>query len=337
MAVLLASGGCSGNKEQETTEQPDTAIPVTLAKVEYTDRTDPVRTAGTVTSLGETRLSFKVGGVIDRVFVMEGQAVRAGELLATLNMTEIAAQVDQAELALEKSRRDLERVDNMLRDSAATLEQLQNARTGFDVAEKNLGIARFNRDFAKIVSPVAGTIARKLMNGGEVAGPGAPVLVLMSDRRNDWVVKVGVSDRDWARLKAGDRAEIMLDAYPDRNLAGVVSFLSQVADPLTHLYDVEIRLTGDIPRMASGLFAKVSLWPSRSRGYRVIPVEALLEGHGPEGYVFVIEDGVARKKAVTIGYLDHDKVLLTAGPDSTAMVVTGGSAFLTEGARVSIP
>lgn len=336
LATAWSLSRCTG-RGQEQEAQQDTAIAVSLANVESVVRTDPVFTAGTVASLEEARLSFKIGGVIDRILVREGQEVKAGQLLATLHMTEIEAQVSQAELSLEKAQRDLGRVENMFRDTAATLEQVQNARTGFDVARESLSIARFNRDFAKITSPVAGTVVRKLMNEGEVTGPGSPVLMLVSGRRQDWVVKVGVSDRDWARLKPGDRAEVQLDAYPDEDFAGVVSFLSQVADPVTHLYEVEIRLTGNIPRMASGLFAKVKLHPSQSRSYYAVPVEALLEGHGNNGFVFVAEGGKARKIPVRIGYLDMDKVLITDGLDSVRQVVTGGGAFLSDGVSVSVP
>ncbi len=334
LAIALMAG-CSKPEEKEG-EVYDTAIPVSLSAVATEVRTDPVATAGTIASLGEARLSFKIGGVIDKIYVKEGQQVQAGQVLATLNMTEIEAQVNQARLSYEKSERDLERVRNMLRDTAATLEQFQNASTGFDLARQSLDIARFNSKFAKISSPVAGTVIRKMMNEGEMTGPGSPVLVLISNRKTDWVARVGVSDRDWARLKPGDKAEIQLDAYPDESFPGAVTFLSQVADPVTHLYDVEIKLTGIVPRMAAGLFAKVLVWPSQSRSYRVIPVEALLEGHGQEGFVFVAENGKARKVPVKIGYLDREKVLLTGGLDSISQVISGGGAFLTDGAEVNI-
>ncbi len=333
--AMMLMAGCSKPEEKEK-EASDAAIPVSLSAVETEIRTDPVATAGTIASLGEARLSFKIGGVIDKIYVKEGQQVQAGQVLATLNMTEIEAQVSQAQLSYEKSERDVERVKNMLRDTAATLEQFQNASTGLDLARQSLSIARFNREFARISSPVAGTVIKKMMNEGEMTGPGSPVLVLISNRKNDWVAKVGVSDRDWARLKPGDKAEIQLDAYPDESFPGAVTFLSQVADPVTHLYDVEIKLTGAVPRMAAGLFAKVRLWPSQSRSYQVIPVEALLEGHGKDGFVFVAENGKARKVPVKIGYLDKEKVLLTGGLDSVGHVISGGSAFLTEGAEVNV-
>lgn len=337
--VLLAGWGlsnCSGNKKQ-VEEQTGSALPVSLARVEKAVRADPVKTAGTVASLSEARLAFKIGGVIEKVYVREGESVRAGQLLATLNTTEIDAQVGQAELAFQKSGRDFERVKSMLRDTAATLEQFQNAGTALDIAQQNVSIARFNRDFAKISSPVSGTVVKKLMSEGEVAGPGTPVLVLVSSRKSDWVVKAGVSDRDWARLKPGDKAEVELDAYPGEIFPGTVTFLSQAADPMTHLYEVEVKLTGLPSRLASGLFAKIALWPSQRREYSVIPVEALLEGHGQEGFVFVAKSGKARKIPVKIGYLDQDKVLLTGGLDSVDQVITGGSAFLVDGAAVRVP
>ena len=333
--VVALIAGCSKTEEKEE-DAYDTAIPVSLSTVATEVRTDVIATAGTIASLGEARLSFKIGGVIDKIFVKEGQQVQAGQVLAALNLTEIEAQVSQARLSYEKSERDLERVRNMLRDTAATLEQFQNASTGFDLSRQNLDIARFNREFARISSPVDGTVIRKIMNEGEMTAPGSPVLVVISSRKSDWVARVGVSDRDWARLKPGDKAEVQLDAYPGESFSGNVTFLSQVADPVTHLYEVEIKLTGNVPRMAAGLFAKVAISPSQSRSYKVIPVEALLEGQGKAGFVFIAENGKAKKVPVAIGYLEGDKVLLTGGLDSTDQVVSGGSAFLTDGAEINI-
>lgn len=333
-AAALLVGCAPGEKLKEVTK--DEAIPVSLKNVEYIVRTEPVSTAGTVTSLHDTRVSFKIGGVIDRIFVREGQSVKAGQLLATLHPDEIDAQVNQAEVAYAKATRDFERVSRMLRDTAATLEQHQNAQTAVDVARENLHIARFNREYAKITSPISGTVLKKMMNEGEVVGPGTPVLMLLSNQKSDWVIRVGVSDRDWARLAANDRAEIELDAYPEEKLEGYVTYLSQAADPITHLYEVEIRLTGNFPRLASGLFARVKLWPSGSRGYYAIPVEALIEGNGENGYVFTVENGIARKRSVKVGYLDRERVLLVSGIDSTDQVVCGGSAFLSEGASVIV-
>jgi membrane fusion protein, multidrug efflux system len=334
LLLLGAMAACqtAAQKQEATTDEVIIAIktePVTEAV-----RSEPIFVSGTVASSDEAKLSFKIGGIIRRILVEEGQTVRKGQLLASLDQTEINAQVSQAQYATEKAERDQKRVQNMLRDTAATLEQMQNATTGYDLARQNLQIAKFNQTYSQITSPIDGTVTRKFMNEGELAGVGSPVVMIASNRRSDWVVKVGVSDKDWARLKTGDRAAIYLDAYPDDTLSGTVTRLAQAADPMNKLYEIEIRLDPKGKRLATGLFAKVELKPSQSRTYAVVPVEAIVEGNGREAYVYVNNQGKAKRLTVTVGYLDGDQVLITSGLENTKSVITAGSAFLTEGSSI---
>ncbi len=335
--ALWACGSKAAEKTATNTATDEVVIPVKLAPVGTVVRAEPVVASGLVSSSEEARLSFKVGGIINRMLVEEGQAVRKGQLLATLDLTEINAQVSQAQLASEKAERDLSRVKSLYADTAATLEQLQNATTGQNVAKQNLTIAQFNRNFAQIRSSVDGTVTRKATNAGEYVSPGASVYLISGNRPGDWVVRVGVSDKDWARLRLGNRASIALDAYPGRTFTGTVSELAQAADPVSKLYEVEIKLTAAGTKMAPGLFAKVTLVPAQSRSYSVVPVEAIVEGNGKEGFVYVLASDRKRvqKLPVQIGFLDGDKVLLTNAP-SVREVVTAGSAFLTEDSQVVV-
>lgn len=323
-------------------------VPIKLAPVSTVVRAEPVAASGLVSSAQEARLSFKVGGIINRLFVEEGQSVRKGQLLATLNLTEIDAQVSQAQLANEKAERDLGRVQRLYADTAATLEQLQNATTGSSAAKQNLTIAQFNRSYAQIHATVDGIVTRKAANAGEYIAPGASVYLISSNRRSDWVVRVGVSDKDWARLRLGNRASITLDAYPDRTFSGTISELAQAADPVNKLYEVEIRINPgpsgpSAVKFAPGLFAKVTLVPAQSRRYTLVPVEAIVEGNGKDGFVYVLVQNSrgagplhVRKTPVQIGFLDGDKVLLTNGLAGVKEIVTAGSAFLTEESTVVV-
>jgi RND family efflux transporter MFP subunit len=176
----------------------------------------PLKLSGIVTSRSEQRLSFKTGGIIRRIYADEGDQVRAGQLLAELDKTEIDAQVQQTREGLAKAERDLARVQGLFRDSSATLELLQNATTARDVAAETVRIAAFNQKFSEIRAGKSGKIIKKLSNEGELTGPGMPVLVLFETGPEDWVVRVAVSDRDWARLTVGTPASIRLDAWPGR-------------------------------------------------------------------------------------------------------------------------
>jgi len=88
--------------------------------------------------------------------VKEGEDVSKGQLLASLDLTEIDAQVSQSKNNLEKTKRDLERGQRLLKDSAATLEQIQNLQTAFNVADENFRIASFNRQFSTIHANASG-------------------------------------------------------------------------------------------------------------------------------------------------------------------------------------
>lgn len=339
--ALWACGSEAEKPAQKTETADDAAIAVKLSPVQTVIRAEPIVASGLVSSAEEAKLSFKVGGIINKLYVGEGQPVRRGQLLATLNLTEIDAQVSQAQFAVEKSARDLGRVKAMYADTAATLEQLQNATTGINLAKQNLTISQFNRAYAQIRSTVDGTVTRKLMNEGEFASAGTGVFTIASNRKSDWVVRVGVSDKDWARLKLGDRASVSLDAYPDKTFAGRVSELAQAADALNKLYEIEVRIDPGAARFASGLFAKVQLRPAQNRRYGVVPVEAIVEGNGRDGFIYVLAPKPpgngplrVRKQAVQIGFLDGNEVLLTRGVEQVKQVVTAGSAYLTEESTV---
>ncbi|GAB4028302.1 efflux RND transporter periplasmic adaptor subunit [Spirosoma koreense] len=344
-SVLLAAAlwSCGSKAGQGSAEKPaegpdESVVSVKLAPVSTVVRAEPVVASGLVSSAQEARLSFKVSGIINQMLVEEGQPVRKGQLLATLDLTEINAQVSQAQLANEKAERDLGRVKSLYADTAATLEQLQNATTGMNVARQNLTIAQFNKNYAQIRSTVDGTVTRKMVNAGEFISPGASVYQISSNRQSDWVVRVGVSDKDWARLRLGNRASITLEAYPGRTFTGTVSELAQAADPVNKLYEVEVRINPGSVKFAPGLFAKVSLTPAQSRSYSLVPVEAIVEGNGKEGFVYVLADDRkhVRKTPVQVGFLDNDKVLLTNGLSGIRDVVTAGSAFLTEESTVLV-
>lgn len=336
--ALWACGSRAEKPTKPTVEADETAVPIKLSAVTTLVRAEPIVASGLMSSSEEAKLSFKIPGIINRMYVKEGEPVHKGQLLATLNLTEIDAQVSQAQFGVDKADRDLNRVKALYADTASTLEQLQNATTGQNLAKQNLTIAQFNRSYAQIRSTVDGTVTRKLMNEGEYATAGTGVFTISSNRRSDWVVRVGVADKDWARLKPGDRAAVVLDAYPNQPFSGSVSKLAQAADPLNKLYEIEIQINPGATRFAPGLFAKVTLQPGQSRSYAVVPVEAIVEGNGKEGFVYVLADDRKRvlKKPVQIGFLDGDKVLLTRGLDGIAQVVTAGSAYLTEESTVLI-
>lgn len=339
LAGLCALLGSCGSKSTVGSTEPvlaDEFIPIRTAPVQQKNIALPLHASGILTSSAEQRLSFKIGGIIRKVYVVEGDVVRAGQLLASLDKTEIDAQVAQAQQGLLKAERDLARVEGLYRDSSATLELLQNATTGREVAKETARIASFNQQYAEIRASRGGKIIKKLINEGEITGPGMPALVLFETGTNDWVVRINVSDRDWARLSLGMPAQIRMDAYEGVTFNGKVKELAPAADPASGLYPVEIRIQAQGKRFAPGLFAEVDITPASSRPYTMIPVEAIVEGDGQSAFVFALQaDGTTVKKMpVRVAFLEGNQAVISSGLEGVTEVVTSGAPYLTEKKKV---
>lgn len=340
VGLFALTGGCGSKNTSPLAPQSsalaDESIPIRTAAVQTRTVALPIHASGTLTSSGEQRLSFKIGGVISKIYVDEGDVVRPGQLLAVLDKTEIDAQVAQAQQGLAKSERDLARVSGLYRDSSATLELLQNATTGRDVAKETARIATFNQQYAEIRATRGGKVIKKLVNEGEITGPGMPTFVLFETGANDWVVRINVSDRDWARLSLGMPARTTMDAYEGTVFSGKVSDLAPAADPQSGLYPVEIRIVPQGKRFAPGLFAQVDITPAQSRPYAIVPVEAIVEGDGQSAFVFALQtDGTSvRKIPVQVAFVEGANVVIASGLEGVVEVVTVGAPYLTEKKQV---
>lgn len=325
---------CAKKSKKNTTLNEANIIPIKTIQSIKAVAVDTVQVAGFISSATEARLSFKTGGIIKKIFVDEGDAVKKGQLLAVLDLTEIGSMTEQAKQGFEKAERDFKRAENLYKDSVASLEQFQNASTGFKVAKEQYEIALFNKSYSEIRATADGKIVKKIMNEGEIAGPGMPVFFMNAAGQNDWVVKVGIADKDWARLQIGNPAKVVIDAYANEVFIATVSMLSQAPDPMSGLYQAELKLQTKNKNFATGLFAKATIAPSQSNNYVTVPIDAIIEGNGNDAFVFISQNDKAVKVAVKIAFIKNGKVMLVSGLSDNVSVITDGSAYLTDGAAI---
>jgi RND family efflux transporter MFP subunit len=341
-AAILAFSivSCSDNQAAVTRKTPasEDAIPVQLFPVVISRQSRLLQYSGLMATNDEARLSFKIGGIISRIYVREGDHVSAGQVLASLDLTEIDAQVQQASLNVEKAQRDENRLNNLYRDTVASLEQLQNSHTQLTVAGEALRIARFNRRYAQIRAASDGTILQKMAEEGEYLAAGIPVLIFNGNGNKDWVVRFGVSDKDWAVLHRGDKAAVAIDAYPDHRFSGIITKLAEAADPANDTYPVEVTVEPAGHKFAPGLFCSLLLQPQAARPYTLIPASALTEGEGSGGYVYTLnaDNRTVRKIPVHVAFFQDDRIAISSGLDSVRQVITDGVGYLTEHSIVKV-
>lgn len=337
-ALALTLAACS-NSNGAINADAERIMPVKVAVAENGAAAPTIRTTAMLAHKDEMRLAFKIGGVIASIAVDEGAAVEAGQVLAQLELAEIGSQVEQSRQLLRKAERDLERGERLYRDQVIPLEALQDLRTQRDIAAQALKGTSFNREYAVITAPSDGVVLRKLAQARETVAPGTPVLVLGSAAAG-YVLKASLADRDVVQLALGDAAQVRFDALPGATLAAEVTRLPAAADPRTGMFDIELALRANDPRLRSGLVARLALTPASAAAATLVhvPIAAILEGDRARASLFVFDadsSSVSRRK-VEIAFIDGDQVALASGLDAGAQVVTDGAAYVEEGKKVRV-
>lgn len=329
--ILIAS--CQTSNTPEAREE---ITRVRVAPVVVREVSIPVHSSGILAPADEVRLSFKTGGIISRITVQEGQKVRKGDLLATLDLSEINSAVSQAGNGYDKALRDFRRAENLYRDSVATLEMKQNAATALDVARSILDVAEFNLRHSSIIAPADGIILKQLARSNELVAQGYPVFLFGASGKY-WKIRTALSDRDLVKITAGDSAIVTFDAHPSVKFTAVVGETGAMADPYTGTYETELLMEGGNYRLAAGFIASADIFPSERRSYATVPVGAITEADGYQGYVYAVTDSMkVMKIKVNIESMPDETAAVTGLPASVTSVVSDGAAYLKDGMKVMV-
>jgi len=332
LASLLLLAGC-GSPEAP----PTLPTPVRVVAAAPGPAQPPLFASGVLAPRDEIRLAFKVGGIVRRVDVNPGDRVRAGQVLAELERTEVEAQVEQARQLAQKAQRDLARGRALHEDQVIPLEQLQNLQTQAEVAEAQLRSAEYNGRHAQLVAPMDARVLRRLAEPRDTLPPGQVVLVLGGEA-SGLTARAALADREIPRLSLGDRVEARLDAWPDRVFPAKLTEIAGAASERSGLFDIEAQIDAADAPLRAGMVARLRIFPARDAGELVhVPLGAILEGDGRKAQVYVLENGdkVARRE-VDVAWIGADSVALRGGVEAGQRVVVSGAPFLRDGEAVRI-
>ncbi len=324
-------------------------VPVETAKPEAAGAANVIRVTGTLSANVELRLSFKTGGILKRLLVDTGQTVRAGQLLAELDRTEVGAGATQMRMSLAKAERDYVRAESLFKQDVIPKAQLDDARTALELARAASIAMNFNSDSGRITAEKDGVVLRRFVQAGEVVAVGAPILAISQGDAKK-VLKVSLSDIDALRVHLGDLAEVSFDAMPGAKISAHVLTLPGSANPGTGLFEIELALDSGAERLSSGMIGQAVIQPSADSATSgaansgqalaqpellLIPLAALVEANAEHGLVFVVENNVAKSRQVALGEIRGESVLVLGGLNANESVVVRGAPYLDDGTPVT--
>jgi membrane fusion protein (multidrug efflux system) len=285
----------------------------------------------------------KVQGEIRQILVDEGQRVREGQLLARLDGDQLRLQVALAEATMRKLERDYARNTELQAKGLVSAIAIDNLKYELEAAKATWELARLQLSYTDIRSPIAGTVtvrAERVKIGNTVIPAGGVIAtsdsaLFVVEDLDSLILRVDVPERELAKLSVGQLAELSFDAVPGRRFAGQIALISPYVDAETATFGVRIRVTETGGLLRPGMFARVAIVYERKPDALQIPRTALLDGDGPPK-VFVVHDGKAAERAVSLGLSNGAMIEVVEGLKDGEQVVVVGQGAVKPGAAVRI-
>ncbi|PRY11289.1 RND family efflux transporter MFP subunit [Pontibacter ummariensis] len=338
--VVLAAVGFKlmSNKEQmaakaAVAEIKSEAIPVTVTEVK-SDKLDKSFTAqGNFAPIQSLTLLSETQGQVKRVLKRKGDKVRAGELLAQVENSTMAADLATAQTNAEKAKRDLERFENLAAGEAITQRQLEEARLAVKSTQAQLVAARQRLNKASITAPISGEINEIYIEVGSFLGPGTKLYDIVNVDKLK--LKVKASESEVLLIEKGDKVTVKADAGAGQEYEGTVTAIAAQADP-TLKFDVEVEVKNAANNnLRAGMYGTALFEVADTRDALLLPREAIV-GSIQNPTVYVVKDGKAYLRNVKVGTVTQNKVEILAGVEPGEQIVQSGQINLREGMKVSV-
>ena len=267
------------------------------------------------------------GGRIQKINVEVGDFVSAGQVLAEMDRV----QLDQAQLRLVNAETELGRLKQLY-------EQGGLAQSDYEAAELNYKVSKSSYDNLLentiLRSPINGVVTARNYDRGDMYGMASPIFTVQ--QIVPVKILVGISEADYTKVRKGDRITLSVDALPGKTFSGSVRRIYPTVDPMTHTVNIEVQVPNQNRELRPGMYAKVNVNFGSSRNI-VVPDAAVvrLQGSGQRN-VFVVENGVAVQKAVSLGRHFDGQYEILSGIEVGEMVVVKGGSSLSNGANVEV-
>lgn len=336
--LLLSGAGCGQDDgfaaEPETAAAaPDTRPIVEAAVIASGFLADVLEIAGRLEPRAEVRVSSELGGAVEEVRFDKGDRVERGALLARVGSDLLRAALAEAEAELEGARLDYVQAKQLVEREASPRQDFLGAEVNVKRFEARVEAARLRLTRSEITAPVSGVIVQRDIEPGEVLGPGSPVAVL-----HDTAVlraTIGIPETDISFFSVGSPAAVSLDAYPDRSFDGRITYIAPTATRPRRSFEAEVEVENADGTLRSGLIVRTGLQRRVFEDAVVVARDALVERDGIL-HAFVLEDGTAGLRSITLGPDEDDRVVITAGLEVGETLITNGHRNLIDGQPVRV-
>jgi RND family efflux transporter MFP subunit len=331
LLVLTAIAGCGKSTKTDNAIEP---INVKVVKVAPAGESETLTLSGTIEESESIPLSFSMPGTVAQVNVVEGQSVKKGQLLASLENTSSLNAYNVALASLKQAEDAIKRLTPMYKNGTIPEIKYVEVQTGVDQARAGAAIAKKNLDDCKLYATTDGYIGKRTIDPGMVAMPGISSIKIV--KIGKVFARVSIPENNIAFVTRGQHASITVGALGADAFTGTVEEIGVVADPLAHTYAVKIAIQNAAMKIRPGMICTAMLEAKRTQTGLCIPANAVISDDAGIPFVYVVENNCAEQRTVKTGRLMNSRVEVLEGLKGDETIVTAGQHKLFPHAPIHI-
>jgi membrane fusion protein (multidrug efflux system) len=294
---------------------------------------DAVSAVGSLRAAESIVVQPELAGRIEQVHFTEGQSVKAGAPLFTLDASLVRAEVREWEATAAQSQREADLVNSMVARKLIAPAELDTKRSALAVSQARLSSARTRLSKTVIHAAFDGVVGLRQVSPGEYVEIGQPLVNLV--QIDPIKLDLRVPQTLLAQVAVGQNLTVAVDAFPGESFTGKVYAIDPQLDADGRSIVLRATVANDDGRLMPGLFARVALELAAREGALLVPEQALWP-QGDKQFVYVIDQGKAKLVEITTGVRRDGLVEVRTGLTPEAMVITAGQLKIGPGAAVRI-
>ncbi len=339
MTLLIAAGGCSGQGETDgesgdsKQEEEEQAIPVETASLHRGDVYAVYSGTASIEAFGEAMVEAKVGGEVRELLAEEGDVVKTGQILARLDGDRLRLELQQSIANMNKLQREYDRNVELHQKGLVSPGAFENIKYDLESLRAANELAQLELSYTEIRAPIDGVVSERYIKVGNTIDPNDATFRVTD--LDPLIIYLHVPERDYRRLQAGQNATILVDALKSKQFEGVVARISPVVDAQTGTFKVTIEVPDETGQLKPGMFGRIHIVYDMHANALQIPRSAIV-GSDDDPAVFVVEDEVVHRQAVSLGFSSGANVEVIDGLTGEEQIVVVGQTGLRDGTRVEV-
>ena len=307
LALLLAAVGCQKQEATKATTLPTAKVHLVSGDRNVNGATESW-VAATLSATQRATLSTRMAASVKKVHVVEGSRVAAGALLVSLADDDLQSGLKAAEAGLAAATAYHRRVEALQKQGASTPSELEMAQTQLAQAQAGLAGVKANIAYTQIRAPFAGVVQAKHVSDGDFVGPGMPLVNI--EGQGSLELQATVSESESKSLKSGQTLPFESDGQTG---IAQITALSPGGDPISHRSSLRARVLKGGGALRTGSFARLRLpFSTTATPELSVPRTALVQ-RGELNGVFIIQDGKAQLRWLSLGESQGDRFPVKAG------------------------